>query len=464
MTEAPSKPFPLLYERYRVEALLGESRLSAVYRAIDERLRRVVLVHLLRKELIAAPALRQRFLEESQASARRSHPALLEVYDSGELNGRPFLITEYIDGRPLRALAPLLPQDALLFLRQVVGAVETCQQLGLPHPPISSSNILLTEPGRVRLVESWGEHSEQRALELAHYRAPERARGERPTAASTVYALGVLLVELLSGQRPFQGESPAAIASAQLAQPVPSLHTLRPSLYAPSLDAVIARATAVEPTARYPHAAALGQALDALRDQLHDETRPLTPPQRRPAAVAEAPARSPTQTQPDMRPPEAAPRARRPQAPLQRSGKPSEWGRALRVWLVLGLLIAAVAGGGFWLANSLSRWIERAEVPALPAPELPGLDWRAEARERLPEWLRWVVPVGPSQFVVNVAGLNLRPEPGTNNTPLAELPNGTRLALIEGPVALDDGSQWVRVRSEADGLEGWVNLEFLKAE
>lgn len=446
-------------ERYCVEASLGQNRLASVYQALDERLQRKVLVHLLRKDLLDNPTLRQRFLAESQASARRSHPALLEAYDRGEVNERPFLVTEFVDGRALRQLVPLLPEEALLYLRQITGAIQVCQELGLPHPPISSSNMILSEPGRVRFVENWQLSPEVVLVDLAHYRPPERAQGAPPSPSGTVYALGTLLVELLSGSRPFTGTTVQDIARAQREHRLPSLGALRPAICAPTLEALIEKATATLPEQRHVHAGELGQALDALREQLHASTQPLSlsPRRRTTPAASRLPATAPAPRQPHARP-------ARPPQPYAGSPRPQPWRGAVSVWLVLTLMLVAVVGSGWWLAEQISGWIEGGRAPEIGLPSLPATTWRDEARERLPEWLRWMVPEPRRMLIVNANGLNLRPEPGTGNTPLAELPNGTRVVLLEGPVMLDDGSQWARVRAEPAGLDGWVNLAFLKSE
>src|SRR5256885_13356164 len=110
---------------------------------------------MLRKELINQEPLRQRFVQEAHTSASRSHQSLLEIFDSGEVAGRPYMVTEYVAGRTLRELGALSPEEALLYFRQVVGAVATCQAAGVPHPPITSNNIFLVDDGHVELVESW---------------------------------------------------------------------------------------------------------------------------------------------------------------------------------------------------------------------------------------------------------------------------------------------------------------------
>ena len=146
---------PLLHGRYRIEEQLGAGRLAVVYRAYDQRLQRQVLVHMLRKELLSQEALRQRFIQESHSNARRSHQSLLEIFDSGEIAGRPYMITEYVTGRTLRELGALSLDEALLYFRQLVGAVAVAQAAGVPHPPITAINVILVEDGHVELLENW---------------------------------------------------------------------------------------------------------------------------------------------------------------------------------------------------------------------------------------------------------------------------------------------------------------------
>ncbi|MBC8074701.1 MAG: serine/threonine protein kinase, partial [Chloroflexales bacterium] len=229
MTQAPPQhdAAPLLFGRYRVLEQLGEGRLATVYHATDERLKRPVLVHLLRKDLAAQEPLRQRFRDEIAASARRSHPALLELFDSGEIGGRPFMVTEFVAGRPLSALGVLSIEDALLYLRQVTSAVTVCQQADVAHPPISSNNVMLVDEGRVKLIESWLTRPEDVPLDLAFYRPPERTRGEGPAPANVVYSLGLLLYELASGQRVITGNDARAVAQAHLSARIPPLAHVR---------------------------------------------------------------------------------------------------------------------------------------------------------------------------------------------------------------------------------------------
>jgi serine/threonine protein kinase len=282
----PTAP-PILHDRYRIEEQLGTSRLAAVYRAYDQRLQRTVLVHMLRKELVNQEPLRQRFVQEAYDGAHRSHQSLLEVFDSGEIAGRPYMITEYVTGRTLRELGALSLEEALLYFRQVVGAVAVCQIAGVPHPPISSNNIILVEDGHVELVESWQTPQSEVALDLAAYRAPERTEGGPATAASAVYSLGLLLFEMLTGRRAIGGDDPRTVAQAHLTARIAALSEVRPLLYIRSLEQLLQRTTARRPEQRPPDAAALGQALDDLRRDISRDTQRLQTPPVRPPSLRE---------------------------------------------------------------------------------------------------------------------------------------------------------------------------------
>uniref|UniRef100_UPI0004DF11B2 serine/threonine protein kinase n=1 Tax=Chloroflexus sp. MS-G TaxID=1521187 RepID=UPI0004DF11B2 len=236
MTSPGTTRPPVIFDRYQVHEALGESRLAVVYKATDLRLQRPVLVHLLRKALLNNEQKRQQFLSEAAQSARRSHPVFLEVFDSGESNGRPFLITEAVDGRPLYGIGALSVAQALSIVRQVADAVALCQRhrsaelpVGLYHPPISSANLLLVGDGQVKLVESWLLPLPLVPADLAHYRAPELSTGQGLQPASVVYALGILLFELITGQRPMHGDDAQTTALAHLTQTVPPLVRVRPT-------------------------------------------------------------------------------------------------------------------------------------------------------------------------------------------------------------------------------------------
>lgn len=476
MTQATPTTAPVLHGRYRIEEKLGTGRLAVVYRAFDERLQRPVLVHMLRKELIGQEPLRQRFVQEAHASARRSHQSLLELFDSGEVSGRPYMVTEYVAGRTIRQLGALSLEEALLYFRQLVGAIAVCQSSNVPHPPISSRNLILVADGHVELVESWLTPPNEIALDLASYRPPERTEGLPATPASVVYSLGLLLLEMVSGRRVFEGTDARAVAQAHISGRIPTLSEARPSLRIPPLEQIISKATARRPEDRYSDAATLGRALDDLWRTLNSETQRLSnPPVQRtklrerinraandvvaPRPVPVAPQRpAPAATQPAVLAEEQAPPLPEPDdMPLRRQSR-----RRSVVGLVVMLMLFLVAGV---LAYSLATAaVERLVGFRLPLPRvqinLPSVP------SNLPEWLTGVVSGGQNVYVVSgVAdeGLNLRDAAGVNSNVIGLLPNGTLVRKLEGPRNVD-GVDWLRVRTRSGDkeLEGWVSLKFIK--
>ena len=478
----PSTP-PLLFGRYRVSELLGETRLAAVYAATDERLQRRVLLHLLRKELVGQERPRARFVAEVGQMARRSHQALLEVFDSGEVGGRPFVVTEHAAGRPLRGLGLLTVEQALLYVRQVASAVAACQAqrgpdapLGLYHPPISSSNVLLVDEGRVKLVDSWLAPPAEAPADQAHYRAPELSEGQPASPATAVYALGLLLYELITGERPVSGADARATALAHLSARIPPLRQARPGLYLPTAEALLARATARPPEQRFPDAQALGAALDSLWRDLGAATQPLAPLAGRGAralppapdpAPAFAPGRAPDPL-PDAAPqPPARGRARRA-APVAAPGGPAVNRAALRKqglvrglvgWVVLVGLVLVVAFASYLAVNAVAGG-----VAGLPRPSAPGLPSLPDDGGGPLGWLGGLF-AGDEIYIVNIAeGLNLRSEPDATDTTnvIAVVPNGAPVVKLEGP-RVEGNIPWLRVRAEVGGrrVEGWMSLNYL---
>jgi serine/threonine protein kinase len=448
---AAAKPIttPLVLDRYRVELRLGDNRLATVYHAVDERLQRTVLLHLLRKELVGQERIRARFLAEAGESARRSHPALLEIFDSGTVGERPFIVTEYIAGRALRGLGALSPEQALLYVRQVAGAVAICQSqrspaqpAGLLHPPISSSNVLLVDDGRVKLVESWLLPPAEVPGDLAHYRAPERANGIPPTTMTAVYALGILLFELLSGTRP----------SDQHAQ-LPSLAQIRPQLYLPALDRLLAKATTPFPEQRYADAQQLATALDTLWRELGSSTQQLSPaelphPRRRSLSITRTAAQAASPPVTTSAPPVGQQLQPLSRAQVQRRRKAG--GRT--AWIVMFALIGLVAFASFVGVRYLSDQLA-GTVPTVPG--IPTFDPFG--------WLRDMF--GGEQWVVNnEGGLNVRTIPGLGpeSTVIEVVPNGTLVRQLEEPRIVDN-VPWIHVRVEIGGrtVEGWMSLNYL---
>ncbi len=270
MTEIGS----ILGGRYRLLELLGQGGMATIYRARDAQLERDVAVKVLRAEFGQDPDFVARFGDEARAAASLSHPNIVAVFDFGrDPSGDQFIVMELVEGQDiasiLRENGPLAPRQAARVAADVAKALHAAHSRGIVHRDVKPSNILISRDGRVKVVD----FGIARALDDAqitlpgitmgsvHYFAPEQARGEPATAASDVYALGIVLFEMLTGQRPFSGDGAAAVALARLSATPPPPSSLRASVPA-ALDAIVARAMALDPADRFASAAAMSGALD----------------------------------------------------------------------------------------------------------------------------------------------------------------------------------------------------------
>jgi hypothetical protein len=379
------------------------------------------------------------------------------------------MVTEYAAGRPVRALGVLTIEDALLYIRQVVGAVATCQGLGVPHPPISSSNVLVVDEGRVKLVESWLMPTTMITLDLAFYRPPERTQGQPPSPANAVYSLGLLLYEMITGKRPLTGDDPRAVAQSHLTISIPPLSEIRPLLYLPSLERLMARAIARVPEQRLPNAAALAEALDEMRRDLGSDTQRLqiapAPSRRAARQTAMDAQRQPLRTADDDAfeaaaiPPPSAPARRLPNITLPGMRRNTDPGlsratiqrqsarRAVVGWIIALVLLGGVVYGSYVSASYLVDQFFAIKLPQVQLPSLPT----------------WLGGQPAEILVVQAEGLNMRATAGTDASVVKVLPKGTLVTKLDGPVSANDTS-WILVRAEVNGetVEGWVSERFLE--
>ncbi|HMP40188.1 MAG TPA: SH3 domain-containing protein, partial [Roseiflexaceae bacterium] len=366
-----------------------------------------------------------------------------------------------------RDLLPLSLEEALLYFRQIVGAVAACQAAGVPHPPISSTHILLVEDGHVELVENWRVPLAEFGLDSACYRAPERTAGGPVTHAASVYSLGLLFLELLSGSRVINGSDPQAVAAAHVNTRIAALSALRPQIATPALERLISEATDRDPLMRPQDAATLAAALDDLRQTMARDTRRLPAPPVRPPSLRQRIDRVTGAL--------AAPkRIARPVTPAatehpdeirqrRRSQVPSDRRRALFGLGIMVTLFTTVACAAYLLAGSLAPRLIGIEIPPLPDIDITI----PESGIALPDWLTGVA-AGPGEVLVvtigSIEGLNLRDAPGLQTQVIGLLPNGTRVRRIDGPQVVDQ-VPWLLVRAQLNGrtVEGWVSEHFVRA-
>ncbi|MBI3695504.1 MAG: protein kinase [Acidobacteria bacterium] len=262
---------------YRILEQLGAGGMGVVYRAHDERLDREVALKVLPAGALADQTARQRFQQEALALSRLNHPHICTIYEVGESDGQTYIAMELVEGRPLQALARddgLPVQTALRCGAQIASALAHAHERGILHRDLKSSNVIVTPDGRAKVLdfglakraaEKQGEATRTQGLTdpgtvvgTLHYMAPEVLRGEPADARSDLWALGVMLYEMLSGRLPFAGKTAFETSSAILRESPAPL----PGHVPAGLRIIIQRCLAKEPGERYQQAGELRAALE----------------------------------------------------------------------------------------------------------------------------------------------------------------------------------------------------------
>ncbi len=297
-----------LAQRYELRHLLGRGGMAYVYRAYDHTLERPVAVKVLRAEYANDPKFRERFRQEATAAARLSHPNIVTVYDFGYDDEHLFMVMEYVPGMTLRALideqGPLPIEQALRLAIQACAGLGYAHRVGLVHCDVKPQNLLVTSDGRLKVAD-FGIARARMAHAAATedtvvwgsplYFSPEQAAGKPPVAASDVYALGIVLYEMLTKHTPFLADDPMELVRMHReAPPVP------PTVYRPEIpervEQVIMHALSKEPSRRYRTADQMGRVLLSCLEGLQQESETAAPPA--PAAIS-PPAREETPAAPE---------------------------------------------------------------------------------------------------------------------------------------------------------------------
>jgi len=265
--------------RYEILESLGQGGMNDAYKARDRTTGRLVVLKVPFTSLIGDPATFSRYQRELEIGKRLNHPNIQQLLDQGRLDGgvSPYLVLEYVEGvllrEYLRQHAPLPVDQAIGIAVQLADALQYCHDHGVVHRDLKPENILIQPDGTVKLVDFGIAllHGARRltfrrltsGFGTPDYMAPEQVQGDRGDARTDVYALGVMLFEMLTGDVPYHGDSPLAVMSQRVTTDAPLLRRKRPDL-PPALEAVVWRALRREPAERYPSMAALRRDLTNL--------------------------------------------------------------------------------------------------------------------------------------------------------------------------------------------------------
>ncbi len=281
----------MLGGRYRLDADIGHGGMSTVYRAFDTVLERPVAIKVMHREVAGDSDHLERFRREARAVAQLSHPHIVTVIDYGEgsedAGGRagagastsgashsngsrgtedapalPYIVFEYVEGETLKALirreGPLEITEAVAYALEIARALATAHEHMIVHRDVKPQNVLLdgegtakiTDFGIARTLTEQGLTMDGRVLGTTDYVSPEQALGQPVTVQSDIYSLGIVLYEMLTGDVPFHGQSPVAVAMRHVREEVPDIQSMRPEVAA-ATAAVVERATAKDLGRRY---------------------------------------------------------------------------------------------------------------------------------------------------------------------------------------------------------------------
>jgi serine/threonine protein kinase len=267
---------------FRIVGRLGEGGMGVVYRARDEQLARDVAVKVLPAERLGDPTARARLLREARSAAALNHPHICGVYEVGEEQGEAYIAMELVEGRPLSgilAAGALAPAEVARYGMQLADALAHAHSRGIVHRDLKSANVVINDDDRAKVLDFGlakpfagvdGEEATRTGVSLTEvgvvsgtlaYMAPEQFRGLPADARTDIWALGIVLHEMASGERPFQGETGFALSSAILNAPPAPL----PASVPVELRAVVARCLEKDPARRYQSAGDVSAALQAIQ-------------------------------------------------------------------------------------------------------------------------------------------------------------------------------------------------------
>ncbi len=442
--------------RYRVVSRIGSGGMADVYLAEDQLLGRQVAVKLLQHRFAEDQEFVERFRREASSAAGLSHPNVVAIFDRGEWDGTYYIAMEYLPGRSLKAVVreqgPLDPAAAIDIVIQILQAARFAHRRGVIHRDLKPHNVILDEEGRAKVTDFGIARAGASDMTLtgsimgtAQYLSPEQAQGHAVSAASDIYAVGIVLYELLTGTVPFDGETAVTIALKQVsAVPLPPSAVLS-SAYArspgavstgapaparaaipPELDAVVLRALAKNPAERFTDADEFIAALQHVRRGLSGggERPPGAPAGNGPVAPATATAL--------LLAPVADPHA---------EDDPEEAARRRRRWWIAGAVSLALVAIGVALALLLPAAKHQVTVP-----NVVGRSATLAANELKADDLVPVPSQAPSPTVGTGAVISVSPAAGS------VVQRGARVSVVVSTGPASVGVPDVRGLSSAQAV------------
>ena len=452
----------LIIPGYDIDGEIGEGAMASVYLATQRSLERKVALKVMAAALAADPSFCERFLREGKTLARLSHPHTVTIHDIGNVGELYYMAMEYLPNGTLkeRIAAGLTPEQGLVYIRQIASALGYAHAQGLVHRDVKPANILFRTDGTAVLsdfgiAKSLDDRTQFTqagfAVGTPSYMSPEQARGQEIDGRADLYALGVVLYEILVGKLPYNGTDALSTALAHLTEPLPEL-----PLHHGRYQEVLKKLLAKDPAQRFPDAAALLLALDRLPLEAPKEALEAT--LIRPAVMSagqdlagltpvsiEIPNAAP-QPQPQsqaVRQPVVSPTQHRAESEQRR-------GPVLALAAVAVAVALAIGGASYWwLSDDAPAPPPAAVVPATPAAVKPlAADSDGGQRPLLMAGKKTLF-----QRVLSKPGAKLSSEAG--GAPGKALPAFSVLYVYQRKDV--DGSPWLRIGAATDGRsDGWL--------
>jgi predicted Ser/Thr protein kinase len=343
---------PRKFGRYEIKAEIGRGGMATVYHAYDPRFEREVALKVLPREMLHDVQFRVRFEREAKTIAMLEHPAIVAVYDFGEEDGQPYFVMRYMTGGSLSdrmKKGPMTVQEAAHLVAHIAPGLDEAHAKHIVHRDLKPGNILFdqfNEPyisdfGIAKLSESQTNVTGSAIIGTPAYMSPEQAQGEGIDGRSDIYALGVILFEMLTGQQPYHGDTPMSVVVKQITDPVPHILDVKPDLPA-DMEVIIDKAMAKDRKERFQDVRSLSNALNAVArgERLSLGTSDSTMMASSRTVVATRPASQPLPGTVIARRPQVPQAVEQVQAPVAPRRKTGLW-----IGLGVGILLLFVAAG-----------------------------------------------------------------------------------------------------------------------
>ncbi|MER2016217.1 serine/threonine-protein kinase [Pseudomonas simiae] len=432
---------------YDIEGEIGEGAMASVYLATQRSLERKVALKVMAAALAADPSFCERFLREGKTLARLSHPHTVTIHDIGNVGELYYMAMEYLPNGTLkeRIAAGMTPEQGVTLIRQIASALGYAHAQGLVHRDVKPANILFRADGTAVLsdfgiAKSLDDRTQFTqagfAVGTPSYMSPEQARGQEIDGRADLYALGVVLYEILVGKLPYTGTDALSTALAHLTEPLPEL-----PVHHGRYQDVLRKLLAKDPAERFPDAAALLQALDNLPSESPEATlvRPLPIPMSFDlAGITPESIEIPTEKPQPVRQPVVP--------PIQHSEQ--RRGPVLALAAVAVAVALAIGGASYWWLSGGDEPVAKPPAAAVPTVASPVAEADGGQRPLLMAGKKTLF-----QRVLSKPGAKLSADAGS--APGKALPAFSVLYVYQRKDV--DGSPWVRVGAATDGRsDGWL--------